>query len=187
MIGYKSAALNWDRCICVECFVRANVSISCAACLIERLLRECVLNEVCQRLAAVLEAAVASERMKERGEAISYGSLPCEWEKVNRFVCMVHYLPITLDVCLCVCPGREFVPLSYCVSPGVTRGGGWFQCMGTLCPLKLLAATAGACIWWCACKCVWEASAVSLPQACCHTIISADKSRENWAAKSWSG
>lgn len=31
---------------------------------------------------------------------------------------------------------------------------------------------------------VWEASAVSVPQACCHTIISTDKSGGELAAKS---
>lgn len=93
-------SINRDRCIPAKCYISAKLLISCTARLIERLLCECVLNEVCQRLVAVLEAAVPSLRMKERAKAIGYGSLPCEWEKVYRFVCMLHYLPITLNVCV---------------------------------------------------------------------------------------
>lgn len=94
------SSINWDKCKPVECYISANLLIFLTACLIGQLLCECVLNEVCQWLVAVLEAAVPSERMKEWEKAISYGSLPCEWEKVNRFVYMVHYLPITLNVCV---------------------------------------------------------------------------------------
>lgn len=71
----RIGSVNSDGCILVKC---SNLLISCTACLIGRPLCECVSNEVCQRLVAVLEAAAPSQRMKERENAISYGSLPCE-------------------------------------------------------------------------------------------------------------